>query len=526
MQLLPGAVEGGGPARARRRGRGAAVRTGYRGTHAEHSQAGIGLSGIRLERCVRLAASPANSGSSIMGRDPGFPRGHLAAAGLGAVPHTQRGTRGNPRRRAPGFGSIFTDHMVSIRMGQGAQLARCAGGTPMDRWRWIRRGGAALRPGNLRRHQGSSPRRRFHLDLPSPGQRRRACNNGLPRDWRCRSCRWPSSSNRCASDRRRPRLGAVEAGNQPYFRPFMIATEAFLGVRAANAVSHTSSPARSARISPRAWRAGVDLAVAGLRARRRAAPARAGGRQLRPPCCCRSSWKPARTVARRFVPSIRSRAGKKMEELGGMNVFLVYGDGRIVTPALSGILDGITRSSILQLARDRSMRVEERKVSIEMEGRRASGEIAEAFAAAPPRWSRPSAKLKGKTSRSATSTFGRRGHDVDPQRTDRHPVRPLPTATAVGQVVTVAAAASAPTSNPCAAQAEHRCAKGVADLLGMSSLSQAQAHRRGGAPASCGWYRRRPGCRLVGSARHHRQHVDQQGVARSHRAGPITAHAF
>ena len=37
-----------------------------------------------------------------------------------------------------------------------------------------------------------------------------------------------------------------------------------------------------------------------------------------------------------------------------MNVFLVYRDGRLVTPALSGsILEGITRSSILQLARDR-----------------------------------------------------------------------------------------------------------------------------------------------------------------------------
>ena len=42
------------------------------------------------------------------------------------------------------------------------------------------------------------------------------------------------------------------------------------------------------------------------------------------------------------------------DRLGGMNVFLVYKDGRIVTPALSGsILEGITRSSILQIARDR-----------------------------------------------------------------------------------------------------------------------------------------------------------------------------
>ena len=41
-----------------------------------------------------------------------------------------------------------------------------------------------------------------------------------------------------------------------------------------------------------------------------------------------------------------------VEELGGMNVYLVYGDGRLVTPELTGtILEGVTRDSILALAR-------------------------------------------------------------------------------------------------------------------------------------------------------------------------------
>ena len=40
--------------------------------------------------------------------------------------------------------------------------------------------------------------------------------------------------------------------------------------------------------------------------------------------------------------------------------------GRLVTPALSGsILEGVTRASILQLGRDRGLRVEERKVSVD-----------------------------------------------------------------------------------------------------------------------------------------------------------------
>jgi branched-chain amino acid aminotransferase len=52
-----------------------------------------------------------------------------------------------------------------------------------------------------------------------------------------------------------------------------------------------------------------------------------------------------------------------IEESGTMNVMFVI-DGKIVTPAVStSILDGITRRSVLQLARDWGMAVEERKVS-------------------------------------------------------------------------------------------------------------------------------------------------------------------
>jgi len=53
-----------------------------------------------------------------------------------------------------------------------------------------------------------------------------------------------------------------------------------------------------------------------------------------------------------------------MEESGTMNVVFVV-DGTLITPALSGtILDGITRESILTLARKNGMKVEERKVSV------------------------------------------------------------------------------------------------------------------------------------------------------------------
>jgi branched-chain amino acid aminotransferase len=71
-----------------------------------------------------------------------------------------------------------------------------------------------------------------------------------------------------------------------------------------------------------------------------------------------------------------------LEELGGMNIFLVTDDGRLVTPEVSGtILEGITRDSIITLARDRGLQVEERKVDVD-EWRKgaADGSVVEVFA--------------------------------------------------------------------------------------------------------------------------------------------------
>ena len=77
---------------------------------------------------------------------------------------------------------------------------------------------------------------------------------------------------------------------------------------------------------------------------------------------------------------------------------LPHRDGRIVTPELSGsILEGITRASILQLARDRGLVVEERKVSIdEWKAGVASGDITEAFACGTAAVITPIGELKGK----------------------------------------------------------------------------------------------------------------------------------
>ena len=181
-----------------------------------------------------------------------------------------------------------------------------------------------------------------------------------------------------------------------YFRPFMIATEAFLGVRPAQAAGYhvIASPAGAyfhGGVKPVSIWLSEDFARA---AKGGTGAAKCGGNYA-------ASLLPQQEAYANgcsqvlFLDPVE---GKYLEELGGMNVFLVYRDGRLVTPALSGsILEGITRSSILQLARDRGMAVEERQVAIdEWKAGVASGEITEVFACGTAAVVTPIGQLKGK----------------------------------------------------------------------------------------------------------------------------------
>jgi branched-chain amino acid aminotransferase len=71
-----------------------------------------------------------------------------------------------------------------------------------------------------------------------------------------------------------------------------------------------------------------------------------------------------------------------VEECGTMNIFFVI-DGVAVTPPLSGtILRGVTRDSVITLLRERKIKVEERRVSIEeLAEAHAKGKLEEAFGA-------------------------------------------------------------------------------------------------------------------------------------------------
>lgn len=81
-----------------------------------------------------------------------------------------------------------------------------------------------------------------------------------------------------------------------------------------------------------------------------------------------------------------------------MNTFFVTSDGALHTPALSGsILEGITRSSIIEFARARGREVHEREITLaEVREKVASGEIVEAFACGTAAVVTPIGLLKGK----------------------------------------------------------------------------------------------------------------------------------
>lgn len=169
-------------------------------------------------------------------------------------------------------------------------------------------------------------------------------------------------------------------GEALYLRPFMFATEAFLGVRPAKEISYRviASPAGNyfgGELKPvRIWVSrDYNRSVPGGMG-----SAKTGGNYA-------GSLLPQQQAAEKgcdqvlFLDPIHDNA---IEELGGMNVFLVTRDGRLLTPALTGtILEGITRSSVIQLAQDRGLTVEERRITLdEWERGVVDGTITEVFA--------------------------------------------------------------------------------------------------------------------------------------------------
>jgi branched-chain amino acid aminotransferase len=169
-----------------------------------------------------------------------------------------------------------------------------------------------------------------------------------------------------------------------YIRPLMFATEAALGVRPANEYLLVMFSSPVGAYFPRGM-APVNLWISTEHVR--AAPFGTGAAK------CAGNYAAsleaqalAKTRGCEQVLYLDATQRKFVEELGGMNFFMVLRSGQgltLVTPDLSSgtLLAGVTRDSILRLAPDLGYRVEERPISVEELQRAADdGTLSEAFA--------------------------------------------------------------------------------------------------------------------------------------------------
>ena len=291
----------------------------------------------------------------------------------------------------PGFGTTFTDHMVEVDYDadRGWHSARVVPYGPialdpaaavlhyaqeifegMKAYRLADGGIALFRPyANAARFNASAQR----LAMPE-----------LPQDLFVEAVRQQVAADSAW-------FPTVEGGSI-YLRPFMFASEAFLGVRPSRSYKFMviASPAGNY------FKSGAPAVSIWVSQYTRAAPggtgeAKCGGNYA-------ASLVPtAEAFARGHdqVLFLDAAEHRWVEELGGMNLFFVMADGAIVTPPLGGtILPGITRDSLIALARDEGLTVREDRYALDQwRADAASGALIETFAAAPPRWSPRSAKL-------------------------------------------------------------------------------------------------------------------------------------
>lgn len=165
-----------------------------------------------------------------------------------------------------------------------------------------------------------------------------------------------------------------------YLRPFMFASEAFLGVRPSDEYIFCviASPAGQYF---KGGKQAVSLWVSDEL--NRAGPGGTGAAK------CGGNYAAslvAQAVAYQHecdqVVYLDAVEHRWVDELGGMNVFFVFDDGSVITPPLGGtILPGITRASIIDLLKRKGVDISERPYAIDDWRHDAkSGRLWEAFA--------------------------------------------------------------------------------------------------------------------------------------------------
>jgi branched-chain amino acid aminotransferase len=282
----------------------------------------------------------------------------------------------------PGFGSVFTDHMTTIRWSQdrGWHDARLEPYGPL-----------VLDPAAAVLHYGQEIFEGLKAYLQADGSvvafrpqanaarfnksARRLAMPELPEDTFVRAIEVLVKEDRAW-------VPTIE-GHSLYLRPFMIATQRGLGVNQPSSTylfTVIASPAASyfgAAKAVTVWLSDdYSRAAPGGTGEAKCggnyAAAFAGQLQALEHGCDQVVWLDA--AERRWV-----------EEMGGMNLFFVYGSGadaRMMTPAPTGsLLHGITRDSLLKLGPDLGIPTFEDRISVEeWQAGCASGEITEVFA--------------------------------------------------------------------------------------------------------------------------------------------------
>ena len=278
----------------------------------------------------------------------------------------------------PVFGRVFTDHMVTVRYAEGkgwydAQVSARAP-IPMDPATAVLHYAQEIFEG-LKAYQSADGG--VTLFRPDANARRfrdsalRMAMAPLPEDVFLASLHHLVGIDR--------QWVPTDPDGSLYLRPFMFASEAFLGVKPSAEYLYVviASPVGSyfaGGVKP------VSLWVSQEYAR--AVPGGTGAAK------CGGNYAASLAAQAQAIDHgcdqvvfLDAAAHTQVEELGGMNVFFHVGD-TLVTPPLTGsILPGVTRDSLLTLGRDAGITVVERPYSFgEWQADAASGALREAFA--------------------------------------------------------------------------------------------------------------------------------------------------
>jgi branched-chain amino acid aminotransferase len=279
----------------------------------------------------------------------------------------------------PGFGRIFTDHMVTIRWAEGKgwydARVEARAPIPMDPASAVLHYAQEIFEGLKAYSAADGGVTMFRPDANARRFRESAARMAMPA--------MPDETFLAALHE----IIKVDRGWIPgdpegslYLRPFMFASEVFLGVRPATEYlfSVIASP-----VGPYFARGVQPVTVWVSDTYTRAAPGGTGAAK------CGGNYAAGLSAQAEAIEHgcdqviyLDAVERRYVDELGGMNVFFVFDDGSIATPPLTGtILPGITRDSVLTLARDSGTAVREEPYSLaQWRDDAASGRLREVFA--------------------------------------------------------------------------------------------------------------------------------------------------